>query len=335
MKSTANPLVSVVVPVYNGSDYVVQGLNSILAQSYQPIEIIVIDDGSTDDTAEKLKSFGNKITWKTIPNQGPANARNQGLNLAKGQYIAFLDCDDVWFRNKIAKQIEALAAHPDAGFCCCNFIGRRGPRNRLANNFKSLGIYEQLTFNVPVKEPFRLLMRENFIGTASNVVVRRDVLERAGSFNTKYVNAQEFEFWLRCSLKTDFVILSEMLMFKRGHPHNWSGNKKRSYSYRKLVTADTIKNNFEFLRKSNMLEECYLILARKTYQLGNIYFEEKDVKTAFSLYWEGLRTSPSPENLKMFLGIVFKKGLRLLTGDRLSREALDRLVNKKSVSSPK
>ena len=72
-----------------------------------------------------------------------------------------------------------------------------------------------------------------------------------------------------------------------------------------------------------------MVLARKNYQLGNIYLEEKDVKTAFSLYWEGLRTSPSPENLKMFLGIVFKKGLRLLTGDRLRQEALDRFGKQK------
>ena len=327
-----NPLVSVVVPVYNGAEFITESLNRVLAQTYQPLEVIVIDDGSKDNTVVKLKAFGDKITWKSIPNQGPANARNVGLSLAKGEYIAFLDADDLWFETKVSRQMESFAAFPEVGFSCCNFMARRGGADQpLTVHFSMLGISKDLIFDVPYPHnPFILLMRENFVGTASNVVVKKSLVDKVGRFNTKYVNSQEFECWLRCALATKFFIQSDVLMEKQSHPGNWSGQKIRSYTFQKMLTQDTINNNYQYLKDNGLLDECYFTLARKNYDLGNLHFENKDVKKAFSLYWEGFQTTLSFRNLCLFLSVISKKGLRLLSGGFLSKKKIKGLMTTKT-----
>src|SRR5690242_7680603 len=110
-----NPLVSVIIPVYNGAEVITNTLNAVLAQTYKPFEVIVIDDGSKDNTVEKLKEFGDRIVFKSTPNQGPAKARSEGLRLAKGEFVSFLDHDDLWFKNKMEKQMQVFRDHPEVG----------------------------------------------------------------------------------------------------------------------------------------------------------------------------------------------------------------------------
>ena len=103
-------LVSVIIPVFNGEKYIRCAIDSVLEQDYKPIEIIVIDDGSSDATLEILRDLGNEISIYHQPNKGSAAARNLGIRMAKGSYIAFLDADDYWFPGKISAQMEALLA---------------------------------------------------------------------------------------------------------------------------------------------------------------------------------------------------------------------------------
>ena len=107
-------LVSVVIPVLNGQDYIVQCIDSVLEQSYPNYEIIVIDDGSTDDTARLVKQFQQEINYVYQPNQGTACARNRGIELAKGKYIAFLDHDDLWLPDKLSYQVQSMDNDPRA-----------------------------------------------------------------------------------------------------------------------------------------------------------------------------------------------------------------------------
>jgi glycosyltransferase involved in cell wall biosynthesis len=108
---TTNVLLSVIMPVYNGAEFLAEAVASITAQAYQPLEIIVVDDGSTDDTAAVAQILGREIRYLYQPNQGPAAARNAGLAVAQGDLIAFLDVDDLWPADKLAQQMACLHAN--------------------------------------------------------------------------------------------------------------------------------------------------------------------------------------------------------------------------------
>jgi glycosyltransferase involved in cell wall biosynthesis len=109
--------ISCVVPVYNGAEFLPEALDSILAQSMRPTEIIVIDDGSTDSTAEVAKAYSQHVTYQRQANAGPASARNRGIGLATGHFISFLDADDLWHPSKLQRQMRALESNPAAGMC--------------------------------------------------------------------------------------------------------------------------------------------------------------------------------------------------------------------------
>ncbi len=107
-----NPLVSVIIPVYNGEKYLAQAIESILAQTYRPIEIIVVDDGSTDGSDHIAQSFSDHVQYLYQSNRGGPAARNTGIKKARGSYFAFLDADDLWTEDKLTQQIDVMEADP-------------------------------------------------------------------------------------------------------------------------------------------------------------------------------------------------------------------------------
>src|SRR4051812_41844998 len=113
-----NPLASVIIPCYQGEPVVREAIDSALRQTYQPTEVVVVDDGSTDASVEVLRSFGGRIRWETGPNRGASAARNRGLELARGELIQFLDADDLLHEDKIERQAEVLLGDElDSVFC--------------------------------------------------------------------------------------------------------------------------------------------------------------------------------------------------------------------------
>src|SRR4051794_36269759 len=112
----ANPLVSVVIPAFNRAFILPEALDSVLAQTFKDFELIVVDDGSTDDTEEVLRPYVERRGVRFLPqaNQGPAAARNRGIEAARGKYVAFLDSDDLWLPIKLSVQIPRMEAHPEA-----------------------------------------------------------------------------------------------------------------------------------------------------------------------------------------------------------------------------
>ena len=129
------PLVSVIIPSYNAARYVAEAVASALAQTYQPLEIILINDGSTDDTEEVILPYVGKVRYFYQPNRGLSVTRNRAIALARGELIAFLDADDVWLPEKLARQVDCLTQNPRVGLVHTNYVklyadtGIRLPRN--------------------------------------------------------------------------------------------------------------------------------------------------------------------------------------------------------------
>jgi glycosyltransferase involved in cell wall biosynthesis len=195
-------LVSVIIPVYNGEETICRAIDSVLGQSYREREVIVVDDGSTDSTVELLRNYGSKIRLVEQKNGGVASARNHGIKLAQGEYVAFLDADDFWVQEKLAIQIEILGRHPSVGLTFSNLevVNKKGER---------LGItyVPSHSRNAPSWED---LLTEGPRVLASTVLARREMILTAGGFDADLFTSRGYEdrdLFLRLRELTDFHYL--------------------------------------------------------------------------------------------------------------------------------
>lgn len=190
--------VSVVIPTYNSGPLVAEAVRSVLAQTRPAHEVIVVDDGSTDDTAQRLAEFGERIVYVRQANARVAAARNTGLARATGELVAFLDADDAWHPEKLARQVQVLEAHPEIGLVGTGTTDWPG---EFAAELPA-GELRRLTFS-------RLLLSNQI--TTSSVVVRRSVLERVGSFDTELFGPEDYDLWLRCAQVSEVANLQQPL----------------------------------------------------------------------------------------------------------------------------
>ena len=213
----ATPRVSVIVPAYNIAPYIRQAVDSALAQTFDNLEVLVIDDGSMDGTVGQLN--GIKDCRLRIFNQahtGVAQSRNFGIHHARGAYIGFLDGDDIWCPNKIAKQVELMDSCPDIDLCFS-----------LSRPVDESGQYHGLSPSKPAQViSFRDLLRENLIRTPSSVVVRKDALQSAGSFDPSLIPCEDYEMWIRVSrLRPDNIrCINKILTMYRRRPSQLTKN---------------------------------------------------------------------------------------------------------------
>jgi teichuronic acid biosynthesis glycosyltransferase TuaG len=186
-RPASNPLVSVVIPVYNQGQYLATAIDSVLAQDYAPIELIVVNDGSTDDTAAVLAGYAGRITSLDQPNRGASHALNRGIEACAGSLVCWLSADDEFLPGKVAAQVGALQSDPDLWLSCTGYdvvdatgeLVRRmqAPRWRHA-------------------DPFVAVFWENPIN-GSTVMVRRAVFEQMGYFDTTLQADVDADMWLR------------------------------------------------------------------------------------------------------------------------------------------
>jgi glycosyltransferase involved in cell wall biosynthesis len=208
-----NPLVSVIIPVYNGARHLRDCLESVFAQTYRPFEVIVVDDGSTDESAAIAQSFPELI-YIHQENQGVAAARNNALEAARGEFFAFLDQDDIWKPEKLRLQVEYLQSHPDLGYTLT-----------LQQYFLDEGETLPAWFR---KELFATVHTGWVLGT---LVVRRTTFEEVGDFVTGYVAASDSDWFFRAKAKEiPMEVVPELLLLKRIHDANESGKAKEVLS---------------------------------------------------------------------------------------------------------
>lgn len=317
--------ISVIIPVYNGEKFIARAIDSVLKQTLPVDEIIVINDGSKDGTEKILEQYAGKIIYKTIPNGGVSNARNVGIEISCGQWVAFLDADDVWYPQKLATQFALLNRYPSVGFCCCNFRAYNSNMDQVSDHFSSYPKHVRSKLDGPLKDPLTFLIEENFVGTASNVVVNRDVLRKSGKFDTSYRLSEDYDLWLRCALGTEFLFMSQVLLDKDTHAKNLTNNQIENCQCHNRVLKSFLELRASEVKERKLATAIGLALAAKYYQMGGLYYEQGAKNLALKCYWEGLLASFSLKNIFDFSGMMVRKLLRILSAGLISRKNFRRL----------
>ncbi len=194
------PLITIIVPCFNAQNTIKETIESVLKQTYNNYEILIINDGSTDNSVEVCTNYthsDDRISIISINNQGVSVARNIGIQHAQGEYIAFLDSDDLWHPKKLEKQIEYLSDHPDVGVCFSKveFLSQAG---------QSLNQYSTVPAQGLVATG---LLTENLTCTTSNILCRQQVIKDVGPFNTTMSFAEDQEWLLRVALMSTWRIM--------------------------------------------------------------------------------------------------------------------------------
>jgi glycosyltransferase involved in cell wall biosynthesis len=194
------PLVSVIMPAYNAARLIAESIQSVIDQDYTHLEVIVVDDGSSDGTPEVAEQFGERVRVLRQKNAGPAAARNRGIAAAKGDFIAFLDADDVWLPGKIAMQVKYLQDHPDVGVVFGGFSrwyaeadGSFATPPTPINLNTSLKLVSEHTGWI-----YKDILLDSVICIIT-AMVRRSVIDTVGAFDESLVTGEDYDLWLRVS----------------------------------------------------------------------------------------------------------------------------------------
>jgi len=296
-------LVSVIIPVYRVEKYIAATVQSVLAQTYNNFELLIIDDGSPDKSIEICQQFtDNRIKIIRQENRGVAAARNTGIRYAQGEYLAFLDGDDLWLPEKLAKHIEHLDNSPTVGvsFCRSAFIDEAG---------NPLGIY-QIT-KLQGITPLDMLCRTP-IGNGSVPVIRRETLEDIGFLDNLYETVEKFYFdddrllhpsedvecWLRIMMKTQWQVegIAEALTLYRVNSQGFSAQLiKKLNSWEKMLDKAHAYVDPESMREWYNITMAYQLrhLARRAVTLKDGTTAIQFMNRSLSTHWLILLEQPS------------------------------------------
>jgi len=302
------PLVSVIIPTYNRWPMVREAVESVLAQRFRDFELIVVDDGSTDDSARELGSLGVKLRliWQT--RKGVSAARNLGSAIARGRYIAFLDSDDLWLPKKLEVQLAFMEQNPRIEICQTEEIWvRRGVRvNPRDRHRKASGDIFRRTLDLCLVSP-------------SAVMMTKELFERTGGFDETLAVCEDYDLWLRIAVAQEVALIPAALVVKRGgHPDQlshsmWGMDRFRVVALQKLLRAGLCGEKREWAievlkRKVNVLSQG----ARKrgkeqeavNYEglLAEFCQEKLDVRRADSRLRQGERLSSTDAGAVAALG---------------------------------
>lgn len=219
MTPQSQPMVTTVIPAYNNGIYLGEAIDSALAQDYAPLEVFVIDDGSTDNTAEVVARYGDRVRYAYQKNQGQSVAKNHGIRNAGGEFIAFLDSDDRWRPGKLSKQMALLAPNENVGLVYTDRLKFRGDTIVHATN--------KIKHTPRRGRVLDHLLGDNFV-VSSSVVARKSFLLEAGLFDESRRVAEDYDLWLRMARLCEFEFVDEILLEYRLSP-NSIGSNVRSY----------------------------------------------------------------------------------------------------------
>ena len=226
------PAVSVIIPTFDRQSWLEKAVDSVLRQTYKDFELIVVDDGSMDNTRSLFKSNLPQVTYLYQKNQGVAAARNAGIRAAQGEWLAFLDSDDAWLPGKLERQMAYHRENPRLKISQTEEIWiRNGRRVNPMNKHKKLSGW--------IFEPSLPLC----LISPSSVILAREVFERTGLFDESFTVCEDYEFWLRCTILYEIGLVNEALVVKHGgHPDQlsrrfWGMDKFRILAMEKMLSS--------------------------------------------------------------------------------------------------
>jgi len=202
--------VSVVVTTYNHERYIGETIRSLLAQTYRPAEIIVVNDGSTDGTAAAVRAFGNQVRLVDQANAGVAGARNAGVRVATGELVAFIDGDDLWDTHKLAIQVEAFNQFPEAGLIVAD-VDHFSDADVLWSGQLHMNFFATGETRLRLFPAYDRLVAGNFINTTSQVMAPRRVLEEVGPSDAQFPLASDYDLYLRIAERYPIVLVDRVL----------------------------------------------------------------------------------------------------------------------------
>ena len=227
------PKVSVVIPAYNAMPFLSKTLDSVLGQTFSDFEVLVINDGSTDGTGAWVSALADRrVTLINQENQGCAIARNTGVFVSNGDYIAFLDADDIWESTKLEKQVRILETRPNVGLV-----------NTWISHIDGEGVsLEKL--GTPDSEGYvwESVIEENPIMCGSTPMVRRECFESVGLFDQSLRSAEDWDMWIRIAKKYEFAVVKEPLVRYRIHANSKSHNLQLHLKSRLQVIEKAFQN---------------------------------------------------------------------------------------------
>ncbi|PIT97454.1 glycosyl transferase [Candidatus Berkelbacteria bacterium CG10_big_fil_rev_8_21_14_0_10_41_12] len=274
------PKVSIIIPVYNGSDFLPQAIDSALSQTYKNIEIIVVNDGSNDRGATKkiAKSYGNKIRYFYKKNGGVASALNLGIKKMNGQYFSWLSHDDVYYPNKVQAQIDFLKKLKNKNVVLYSDFD-------LIDNTSKVFRSVRINSSAPEKFQFALIISSPVSGCTT--LVPKTIFDKIGLFKENLMTIQDYDMWFRIAEKYDFIHIPKVLIKSRRHPDQ---------GINKMSTLCSKEGNTFYTRIVSQLTPSK-ILKISNQKLGKFY-----LACTFGLYKKGYKKS-SLLAFRMFLGL--------------------------------
>lgn len=241
------PRVSVIIPTYNREHIVLNAIQSVIDQTFKDFEIIVVDDGSKDRAEETVKNkYGDKIHYFYQMNKGVPAARNQGIKIARGEYIAFLDDDDIWLPEKLRHQVTLLDSYLNVGLVYTNYY-------KVQSGKKSANTYFDI-FRPYRGRVLRELYKKNNI-CPSSVVLRKKCIDKVGLFDESLSQAEDYDLWLRLAVHYDFDFIEKPLVL---YDASLGGGRVSSNVINNLkwtrVCLEKMKKSYPEILKENEVE---------------------------------------------------------------------------------
>lgn len=278
----SRPLVSVVIPAFNAAMHLRATLDSVFAQTLTDFEVILVDDGSTDDTLPMARSYSPRVQVLEQRHGGPGAARNRGIMAGDSTYVALCDADDLWATDKLQRQVEAMESEPAAALCCTDFSLSAEPERARTSRFAAFN-------SIAADEAFYGLLSGNFVATSS-VLLRRDALSPSGLFDGSLRGSEDLDLWLRLVRRQPPTILREVLTFLREHP----GRTTRTLAYQR----DQLRATRGMLARWGDDPRARRLLRRRLREvLWNLAYAEKlrgETSAARRAYWQCVLAGSRP-----------------------------------------
>jgi glycosyltransferase involved in cell wall biosynthesis len=297
------PQVSVIIPAYNSSGTLSRALESVFAQTFGSYEVIVVDDGSTDDFEGAIIPYAGRITVVRQQNAGAATARNTGAAAARGELLAFLDADDFWHKRKLELQVEAFRQIPDLALCWTDF---RWLRQSEVSGSDSASVIPAVV--QPVITRFESVFASPYLGTPG-VMLRKRVFDELGGFRSDLASAEDVDLWLRSAYGRTIARLPCQLFFVVRSPGSITAVRMEgTYEDNLRVIGDFCRANPSFASSSSAV--IAKARAKVWENWGSALLVKNDPHAARQCLQTSLANRPSSRALYLFMKSMLKSGMQ-------------------------